>query len=131
MRALVHNILHIAFGFVLFCIAYSLINQQILVQSILYRLAANDYHSALMAFLAMALQATVLLIGLLLLPRRPFWLLLIVVGISAAINVAFAQILRDTIDLAKFNWLISETRHATNAAGECGYNLQIGSWAKC
>ncbi|WP_417612006.1 sulfatase-like hydrolase/transferase [Parasphingorhabdus sp.] len=120
------KILHIGFGFALFCIGYLLINQQILVQSILYRLAANDYHSALMAFLAMALQATVLLIGLLVLPRRLFWLLLIVVGISAAINVAFAQILRDTIDLAKFNWLVAETRHATNAAGKFLFPAAVG-----
>ena len=79
-------------GFGLFCLGYMLINEQILVQAILYRAAASDYHSALIAFTAMALQATALLIGLIVLPNRLFWLIVILIGISAVTNLIFSQI---------------------------------------
>ncbi len=93
------TIFHCLIGFIFFCIGYLLINQHILVQAILYRAAANDYHSASIAFAAMALQATVLLTGLIVLSNRLFWMVLILTGLSAAINVIFGQILHDTIDL--------------------------------
>ena len=111
-------IFHCLLGFIFFCIGYLLINQHILVQSILYRAAANDYHSASIAFAAMALQAAALLTGLIVLSKWFFWMVLILTGLSAAVNVIFGQILHDTIDLAKFDWLLSETRHAGNAAGK-------------
>ncbi len=115
-----------ATGFGLFCIGYLLIDEQILVQSILYRAAANDYGSALVAFIAMAVQATALLIGLIVLSNRLFWFALILIGLSAATNVIYSQILNDIIDLAKFDWLLTEARHAQNAAGEFALPAAIG-----
>lgn len=110
--------IHAGIGFGLFCIGYLLINQQILVQSILYRAAASDYQSASIAFTAMALQATALLIGLIFLSKRLFWPVLILIGISAATNLIFSQILDDIIDLPRFDWLLTESRNAQNAAGQ-------------
>jgi len=115
-----------AAGFILFCAGYLLINEQILVQSILYRAAAGDNHSALVALLAMAAQAVALLTGLILLSNRLFWLLLILVGISAAANLIFSQILDDIIDLAKFDWLLAEAGQAQNAAAEFAMPAVIG-----
>lgn len=110
--------IYAAIGFGLFCIGYLLINEQILVQSILYRAAASDYRSAVIAFSVMALQATALLIGLIFLSNRLFWLVLILTGISAATNLIFSQILNDILDLPRFDWLLTEARHAQNAAGQ-------------
>jgi hypothetical protein len=113
-------------GFGLFCLGHMLINEQILVQAILYRAAASDYHSALIAFTAMALQATALLIGLIVLPNRLFWLIVILIGISAVTNLIFSQILNDIVDLPKFDWLLTESRHAKNAAGQFLMPAAIG-----
>ena len=120
------NAIHAATGFGLFCIGYLLINEQILVQSILYRAAASDYNSAVIALISMALQATALLIGLILLSNRLFWFVLILIGLSAATNTIFSQILNDIIDLAKFDWLLTEARHAQNAAGQFAMPAAIG-----
>ena len=115
-----------ASGFILFCAAYLLINEQILVQSILYRAAASDYDTAVTALLVMAFQATALLIGVIMLSRRLFSLLLILIAISAATNVIYSAILDDIIDLAKFDWLLTEARHAGNAAGKFTIPAIIG-----
>ena len=115
-----------AAGFIFFCAGYLLINEQILVQSILYRAAAGDNETAMVALFAMAVQAAALLTGLILLSNRLFWLLLILIGISAATNVIFSQILDDIIDLAKFDWLLAEAGHAQNAAGEFAMPAIIG-----
>ncbi|WP_430429045.1 sulfatase-like hydrolase/transferase [Parasphingorhabdus sp.] len=120
------NLLYMGLSFALFCAGYLLINQQILVQSILYRAAANDYHSAIIALVAMGLQAIALLVGLIFLPKRLFWLALTLIGISATINVIFSQILSDIIDLPRFNWLLTEARQAGNAAGEFTLPAAIG-----
>lgn len=120
------TIFHCLVGFIFFCIGYLLINQLILVQAILYRAAANDYHSASIAFAAMALQAAALLIGVIVLSNRLFWIVLMLTGLSAATNVIFGQILHDTVDLAKFDWLLSETRHAGNAAGKFATPVATG-----
>lgn len=120
------NLICGATGFVLFCFGYLLINQQILVQAILYRAAASDYHSAVIALVAMAVQATALLIGLIVLPRRLFGLLLIAIGISASTNLIFSQILDDIVDLAKFDWLLTEAGHARNAAGQFAFPAAVG-----
>ena len=95
------NSIYAGIGFGLFCIGYLLINEQILVQAILYRAAASDHHSALISFTAMALQASALLIGLIFLSNRLFWLVVILIGLSAVTNLIFSQILNDVIDLAK------------------------------
>lgn len=120
------NAIYAASGFGLFCIGYLLINEQILVQSILYRAAANDYNSAVIALISMAFQATALLLGLILLSNRLFWLVLILIGLSAATNTIYSQILNDIIDLTKFDWLLTEARHAQNAAGEFARPAAIG-----
>ncbi len=118
--------IYVGIGFGLFCIGYLLINEQILVQSVLYRAAANDYSSALTAFTAMAFQATALLVGLIVLSNRLFWFVLILIGLSAVTNTIYSQILNDIIDLAKFDWLLTEARHAQNAAGEFAIPAAIG-----
>jgi hypothetical protein len=120
------NSIYAGIGFGLFCIGYLLINEQILVQSILYRVAASDHQSALIAFTAMALQASALLIGLIFLSNRLFWLVVILIGASAVTNLIFSQILNDVIDLSRFDWLLTESRHAQNAAGQFLMPAAIG-----
>lgn len=120
------NLIYVGISFALFCVGYLLINQQILVQSILYRAAANDYYSAIIAIVAMALQALVLLFAVMFLPKRLFWIVLILIGISATVNLIFSQILNDIIDFPRFNWLLAEARQAGNAAGEFTEPAAIG-----
>ena len=113
-------------GLALFCVGYLLINERILVQSILYRAAASDLHNAAIAFAAMAFQATVLLAALILLSNRLFWLTLFLIALSAGTNLIFSQILNDTVDLARFDWMLAEARHAQNAAGKFAAPAAIG-----
>ncbi len=111
-------IFNLVAGFALFCAAYVLMNQHLLVQTILYRLAAYDYETPVIAFSAFALQAVVLFYAVIVLPRRWFIALMALVTVAAAVNIVYGAILDDRVDLAKTGWLISEARQAGNAAGE-------------
>ena len=105
-------------GFLLFSAAYALINQYLLVQSILYRAAAYDYSSAGLALLSFAVQALILFAAMMLLPRRWFVAALILAVLSSSINIIYSQIVGDTLDLQKSGWLLTEARQAGEAAGE-------------
>jgi hypothetical protein len=103
---------------IMFAIGYGLCNQHNLVHGILYRAAANDYRSAIEATMAMGVQAAFLCVSLVLVSRRMFWIFLLISGFSVTINSIFGQILNNTIDYTQFSWLISESRQASNAAGQ-------------
>ncbi|QTD56934.1 sulfatase-like hydrolase/transferase [Parasphingorhabdus cellanae] len=112
-------------GFLLFSAAYALINQLPLTQSILYRAAAFDYTNAALAGLSFALQALLLFIATLWLSNRWFVLALVLVILSAGINMIYGQIVGDTLDLQKAGWLVTEARQAFNAAGEFASPLAL------
>jgi hypothetical protein len=103
-------------GLVLFAAAYAIINYHPLVASVLHRVAANDAANAAFAFLLFSVQALTLLVGLIFLPRRWLWPLLLFVAASAFVNIAYGDILDDVIDPAKLSWLLAEHRHAGEAA---------------
>jgi glucan phosphoethanolaminetransferase (alkaline phosphatase superfamily) len=110
--------LRLALGLLLFAAAYAIINYRLLVQSILYRAAANDFESVAFALLGFTIQGLALLLAVALLPRRLFALLLALVAVSALVNITYADIVRDTIDLARMSWLLGESRQAGEAAGQ-------------
>ncbi|WP_337658927.1 sulfatase-like hydrolase/transferase [Sphingorhabdus sp. Alg231-15] len=105
-------------GFLLFSATYALINQLPLTQTILYRAAAHDYASAIWAALSFALQAIILLIATIVLPRRWFTVLVIAMAISAGVNMVYGQIVGNMLDMQKTGWLMAEARQAGDAAGE-------------
>lgn len=110
--------LRLASGLLLFAAAYAIINHRLLVQSILYRAVANDHESAAFALLGFAVQGLALLLAVTLLPRRLLTLLLALVAVSVFVNISYADIVGDTVDLAKMSWLFAEARQAGEAAGQ-------------
>ncbi|MEO0440162.1 MAG: sulfatase-like hydrolase/transferase [Pseudomonadota bacterium] len=98
--------------------AYAILNQHLLTQSILYRAAANDYSTAIGSIFSFGIQSLLLLAAVVALPRRWFVGMLIVVTISSGVNVVFGQLVNDTINLQKTAWLFTEARQAGNAASE-------------
>ncbi len=112
-------------GFLLFSVAYALINQLPLTQSILYRAAAFDYTNAGLAALSFAIQALLLFTGTLWLSKRWFVAMLFLVALSAGINMIYGQIVGDTLDLQKTGWLLTEARQAGDAAGEFAVPLAL------
>lgn len=100
----------------LFAAAFLLFNAELLIQSILYRAAASDHASAVSAFSSMAVQAMLLLFLLIFLSRKWVGMLLILVAVSAVINVTYSGILGEVLDPPKIAWMIAEARHSTNAA---------------
>lgn len=112
-------------GFLLFSAAYALLNQYVLVQSILYRAAAFDYGNASLAALSFAGQASLLFAAVLLLPRRWFVTSLVLVTLSSSINIIYSQIVGDTLDLQKSGWLLTEARQAGEAASEFAVPLGL------
>lgn len=112
-------------GLLLFAAGYALINQVLLTHTILYRAAAFDYSSAGLAMASFAVQALLLLIAIILLPRKWFAAALILITLSAGINGVYGQILRDTLDLQKTGWLWTEARQASHAAGEFAAPLAL------
>lgn len=105
-------------GLILFAFAYALINSELLIHSILYRLAANDSSSAFIASISIILQSLITLMLVVLLPKRLFALLLGLIGISAVINLTYSGILGEVVDRSKIAWMIVEARQSTNAAGQ-------------
>ena len=107
-----------AIGLAAFAAAYLLINRYILAESVLYRAAAYDYQSAIINITALGVQAAILLLALLLLPRKYCIIVMVIALTSASANMIFGQILGETINLARTGWLMTETRQAGNAIGE-------------
>ncbi|GAA0464497.1 hypothetical protein GCM10009096_01230 [Parasphingorhabdus litoris] len=105
-------------GFLLFSAAYALANQLPLTHAILYRAAAFDYSSASLAALSFAIQASLLFAAVIWLSRRWFFIALILVTLSAGVNLVYGQIVGDTLDVQKAGWLLTEARQAGEAASE-------------
>lgn len=112
-------------GFLLFSGAYALINQHLLVESILYRAAAFDYANAGQAIVSFALQAVLLFTAIIMLPRKWFAALLFVVALSAGINIVYGQIIGETLNLQNTGWILIEARQAGEAAGEFAIPLAL------
>lgn len=113
-----NNVIRMGLGLLLFGLAYAILNQHLLTQSILYRAAANDYDTAVTATASFAIQSLLLLLAIVLLPGRWFGLAMIFLATSSAVNVGYGQLLNDVIDLHKISWMLTEVRQAANAAGE-------------
>ncbi|MEW4468149.1 sulfatase-like hydrolase/transferase [Parasphingorhabdus sp. JC815] len=105
-------------GFILFAAAYALINEALLVHTVLYRASASDYTNAALAMMSFVVQALVLFAAVMLLPRKYFLFCLALVTVSAAINGIYGQIVGDILDLQKTAWLIAEARQASDAVRE-------------
>jgi hypothetical protein len=112
-------------GFLLFSAAYALINQLPLTHTILYRAAANDYATAGLAGLSFAMQAMILFLATMLLPRRWFAALIVAITLSAGVNIVYGQIVGNMLDVQKTRWLLTEARQASEAAGEFAMPLGI------
>jgi Sulfatase len=104
--------------FGLFAGAYAILNQELLIHAILYRIGAADYRSALISFAGFAFQALALLCATVILPRRWFAGMLALMSISALLNIVYGLIVQDTLDPAKINWLLAEAGQAGAVAGE-------------
>ncbi|MEL6875988.1 MAG: hypothetical protein AAGM33_10990, partial [Pseudomonadota bacterium] len=98
--------------------AYAILNQHLLTQSILYRAAANDYSTAITSIFSFGIQSLLLLAAIVALPRGWFVGTLVVVTVSTGVNVVFGQLVNDTINLQKTAWLFTEARQAGSAASE-------------
>ncbi|MEP2103281.1 MAG: sulfatase-like hydrolase/transferase [Parasphingorhabdus sp.] len=112
-------------GFLLFSVAYALVNQLPLTHAILYRAAAFDYRSAGLATLSFAMQALLLFAAVAWLSNRWFSIALGLVVLSAGVNMTYGQIVGDTLDIQKAGWLVSEARQAGQAAGEFAIPLAL------
>lgn len=112
-------------GFLLFSAAYALVNQLPLTQSILYRAAAFDYTNAGLAAVSFAIQAMLLFTAILLLSKRWIVVTLVLVALSACVNMVYGQIVGDTLDLQKTGWLMTEARQAGDAVEEFTAPLAI------
>lgn len=109
-----------AAALLLFALGYAIANRFQLIHGIAYRQAAGDRQGAIIALLFMGFQATVLLAGLLLLPRRWAALLLALAAASMLINIGYSQIVPELVDGGSLAWMIAEVRQLGNAAGEFG-----------
>lgn len=121
------DLIRILIGLGLFAAAYVLINSELLIHSILYRLAANDSSSALVAGISIILQSLVTLSLLIFLPKRFFWVLLVLVGISAVINLTYSGILGELVDRSKIAWMMVEARQSTNAVGQFASDFAVAA----
>ncbi|MEO9498928.1 MAG: sulfatase-like hydrolase/transferase [Parasphingorhabdus sp.] len=114
-------------GLVLFAAAFLLFNAELLIQSVLYRAAASDHASAVSAFLSMAVQALLLLLLLIFLPRKWLGILLMLVAVSAIINVTYSGILGEVLDPSKIAWMLAEARQSSNAIGQFGAEFALAA----
>ncbi|GAB5487691.1 MAG: hypothetical protein Pars2KO_12610 [Parasphingorhabdus sp.] len=122
------DLVRILAGLILFAIAYALINSELLIHSILYRLAANDSSSAFFASISIMLQSLITLVLVVLLPKRFFGLLLGIVAVSTAINLTYSGILGEVVDRSKIAWMLVEARQSTNAAGQFAGDFAIAAF---
>jgi hypothetical protein len=104
----------------LFALGYGIANRFQLTHGVLYRYAAGDPSSALMAMSFMAFQAVVLLAALVLLPQRWAVLLIMLAGASILINIGYSQIIPELVDGGSLAWMMAEMGQIGNAAGEFG-----------
>lgn len=105
-------------GLLLFAAAYAVINAELLIQSVLYRLAANDMDSAVAAFASIMWQSLLLLALIVMLPRRLFIFLMVLVGLSALVNLIYSGLLGELVDPSKIAWMIGEARQSANALAQ-------------
>lgn len=111
----------------LVAIAYALFNEQQLIHGVLYRLGANDPRSALVNFIALAVQGAVLLAAVVWLPRRWFAVLGALGALSAAIFIGYQQVLHERLDTASLAWMLGERRVAGAAFATFAAPLAIAT----
>ncbi len=104
-------------AFMLLGVAYAVMNERLLVESILYRVAAADQNSAITAAFGYALHGMAFACAMIFLPRRWFVAALILVGASALVNIGYGRIVGDAVDQPKIAWMLTEAGQAGNAAG--------------
>ena len=108
----------IAFAATVFLFAYGLINYRLIVSRIIYRFVAGDIAGALTNFLSFAFQGLLLLFVLAVLPHRAIVIVLLLVSLSAVINVTYSQFFTKSIELSDFSWLLVESRQVGSAIQE-------------
>ena len=108
----------LALAVLLFAAGFAVANRFQLTHGVLYRLAANDWPSAVGNFALLALQALALLTATLLLGRRLFAAAMALAFVSILVNLGYGQTLSDVVDSGKVAWMTGEARQASNAAGE-------------
>jgi len=108
----------LALAIVLFAGGFAVANRFQLTHGVLYRLAANDAANAAGNFVALGVQALVLLAALFLLPRRLFGAAMALAFASILVNLGYGQTVNDTISAGTVAWMTAEARQAGNVAGE-------------
>lgn len=101
-----------------FAAGYATLNAKLLIATILYRLAAQDFINPILNGGALAVQAGILLAAIVMLPRLLFWTLLIAVALSGLVNVTYGEILRTYPDPGAMSWMLSEVRQLNSAMRE-------------
>jgi glucan phosphoethanolaminetransferase (alkaline phosphatase superfamily) len=101
----------------LLALSYALMNERLLVESVLYRAAAADTKSAIMALIGFALNGLAFACAVVALPKR--WLIgaLALIAASALINIGYGRIVGEAVDQSKISWMLTEAAQAGNAAG--------------
>ncbi len=115
----------IAAALLLVAAAYLIINYTVIVESVLYRVAAHDTVSAMTSAAVLAAQAAILLAGVALMQGVLRWLLLGLVAGSALVNKGYSTIVGGTLDVQKIDWMLAETRQAGNAAGQFAWPFGV------
>ena len=103
---------------VLVAAGFAAANRFQLTHGVLYRLAANDWPSAVGNFAILALQALALLAAIALLGRTLFIAAMALASVSIMVNLGYGQTLNDVISVGTVAWMGAETRQAGNVMGE-------------
>lgn len=117
------TMVQLAVALLLFGGGYIIANRFQLIHSVAYRFAAGDAPSAATALFFLVFQAAALMAALWLFPRRWAAMLLLLAGVSIAVNLGYAQLVAELLDAGSLAWLFAEVRQAGNAAGEFGGEL--------
>lgn len=105
-------------GLIAFAGFYAIANRFQLVNSVLYRAAADDWVNAAWNFATLAVQAAALLGAVIFLPKKWFWAALVLIALSVMPNLGFGQTVGGMLGAAELGWLFAEARQAGHAAGE-------------
>jgi glucan phosphoethanolaminetransferase (alkaline phosphatase superfamily) len=101
----------------LLAVAYALMNERLLAESVLYRAAAADTTSAIRALVGFAFNGLAFACAMVALPRRWFIGALAFIAASALINIGYGRIVGEAVDQSKIAWMLTEAAQAGNAAG--------------
>ncbi len=112
------GVCRIVAGLIAFAAFYAAANRFQLVNTVLYRAAADDWENALWNFGVLAIQAFALLAAIMFLPRRWFLVAASIALVSITLNIGFGQAAGAPLDAAELGWMLGEIRQAGAAAGE-------------